>query len=165
MVNGSTSQQITGYVRNISFNKQKHRPFLGWYLIVTETGEEYLVRRDLSITSNWYRQVFQPTISLVDYIISDDEYHQFFKNDFRGLGFGMILAAAMRSVFPLNFWFGRVNIRFNIYQGLANILYVMAVFLIVVQVISLVRKKKLAASLKKLGGDMIFVGKLKRSHR
>ena len=40
---------LKGYAYNISVNKQKIMN--GWYLLITEGNQEYLVRRNYSLTS------------------------------------------------------------------------------------------------------------------
>ena len=112
-------KSIVGEPYNISLNHK--RILKGWYIIITKQGEEYLVQRNLSLSSNVYRNVYQTTFSFKESIIKP-------KKD-KGTYFailaifvGGMLARFLRVFLPVNTFFGEINMPVNVWVGISNVL-------------------------------------------
>ncbi|MET3557907.1 hypothetical protein ABID29_001019 [Streptococcus rupicaprae] len=123
-------ETIVGQVFNLSFNRKT--PVRGWYLILTDEDEEYLVQRNFGFSSNFYRNIYKVDQSLKEYIVSEADYESIVqKRDSKGIGLGIAIAlgALLRAIFPIQIWFGESNAQMNFTVGMTNILLTMLVLL------------------------------------
>lgn len=71
-------ERITGKIYNLSFKKNKI--LRGWNLIVTEDGEEYLLKRNWSLSPRMSQQCFRLDVSLANDIYTEIMYENAKKN-------------------------------------------------------------------------------------
>lgn len=60
---------VKGKVFKITFNPKKKKEISGWLLFITDTEEEYLIRRNISISNKMHEKIYQTDIPLKTYII------------------------------------------------------------------------------------------------
>lgn len=147
---------LKGYAYNISVNK--HKIMNGWYLLITEGNQEYLVRRNYSLTSKRFYSVYQTNDSLKDYIFSEKLEDQ---NKGRGLFLAIVIPSLLRLLTPLELWFGPTNRKGELIEGALNLLIFMIVFFLVVFLVSFIRFIVLKTFLKKRGDTIEYKGKIK----
>ena len=147
---------LKGYAYNISVNK--HKIMNGWYLLITEDNQEYLVRRNYSLTSKRFYSVYQTNDSLKDYIFSEKLENQ---NKGERLFLASVIPALLRLLTPLELWFGSTNRKGDFIEGALNLLFFMIVFFLVVLLVSFIRFIVLKTFLKKRGETLRYKGKIK----
>lgn len=147
---------LKGYAYNISVNK--HKIMNGWYLLITEDNQEFLVRRNYSLTSKRFYSVYQTNNSLKDYIFSENVEDG---NKGRGLFLAIVIPALLRLLTPLELWFGSTNRKGDFIEGALNLLFFMIVFFLVVFLVSFMRFIVLKTFLKKRGETLRYKGKIK----
>lgn len=154
---------IQGQVYNFSLNKSSRKPVLGWYIIVTGTGEECLVKRNFSFSSNWSRQIYQTNISMQEFLISVDEYEAFYHKHggFYGIGIGIALGSLLRLITPLEFWFGKYNENLSPLSGGIGVISMLIMTFLWLWLLSSFRKIKLMKMIKNKGGYLSLIGKVK----
>ena len=94
-------QKINGCVYNISLNDQTLQK--GWYLIVTDQHQEYLVQRNWSLSTNKSFAIYQ-----TNYSFSEHTYNQNVRSrtGLSYLGTTIVIAALIRLLTPYQFWPG-----------------------------------------------------------
>lgn len=147
---------LKGYAYNISVNK--HKIMNGWYLLITEDNQEYLVRRNYSLTSKRFYSVYQTNNSLRDCIFLENVEDG---NKGRGLFLAIVIPALLRLLTPLELWFGSTNRKGDFIEGALNLLFFMIVFFLVVFLVSFIRFIVLKTFLKKRGETLRYKGKIK----
>lgn len=121
--------EIEGEVYNLSLDK-KHI-FRGWYVVISKSGEEYLVQRSFSISSKWFRNVYKVEYRLDEYLITEkSKALSFRKNKSLYLGLGLAIASILnvfiRKWLPFDFWFGHVNATFDFAKGIGSLFVMLA---------------------------------------
>ena len=146
---------IKGRCYNISLNGKK--AFLGWFLIISDNGQEYLVERNGTMSCGCFRKVYQTAYSFIP--------HTEFLNKsnnlpaIAGTSIGLILARMLRKIIPLDFFFGPVNRPMNIGTGLVNIAIVVGSIVLSMLFVTYYRKKRLEFFLNKKGCKLRLIGK------
>lgn len=143
-------KKINAETYNITLDRKK--VFKGWYAIKSETGEEYLIERSFSLSSNWQRNLYKVDDSLDRYLITNDNIKSQF--NVMGIGIALALSALLRFFIPINVWFGQTNNTLNIITGLSNILLMITV--VVFWIICVIQLRRLSIkrefpSLRKVG--------------
>ena len=94
-------QKINGCVYNISLNDQTLQK--GWYLIVTDQHQEYLVQRNWSLSNKKSFAIYQ-----TNYSFSEHTYNQNVRSrtGLSYLGTTIVIAALIRLLTPYQFWLG-----------------------------------------------------------
>ena len=151
-------KSIVGEPYNISVNHK--RILKGWYIIITKQGEEYLVQRNLSLSSNVYRNVYQTTFSFKESIIKP-------KKD-KGTYFailaifvGGMLARFLRVFLPVDTFFGDINMPVNVWVGISNIWILLLSTVSYLLFLKFYRKKKLEKFLQQHESSLTYVGKIR----
>ncbi|MCY7015596.1 hypothetical protein [Streptococcus sanguinis] len=148
---------IKGRCYNISLNNKK--TFLGWFLIISDNGQEYLVERNGTMSCGCFRKVYQTDYSF--------EPHTAFLNKsnnlpaIAGTSIGLILARMLRKIIPLNFFFGPINRPMNIGTGLVNIGVAIGTMVLAMFLVKYYRKKRLEFFLNKKGCKLSLIGKVR----
>lgn len=145
-------KKINAESYNITLDRKK--VFKGWYAIKSETGEEYLIERSFSLSSNWQRNLYKVDDSLDRYLITNDNIKSHF--NVMGIGIALALSALLRFFIPINVWFGQTNNTLNIITGLSNILLMITV--VVVWIICVIQLRRL--SIKRVFPSLRKVGKV-----
>ena len=146
---------IKGRCYNISLNNKK--PFLGWFLIISDNGQEYLVQRNGVLSWGSFRKVYQTDYSFI-------QHTEFFKKSnklalFGGTSIGLILARLLKRIIPLYYFFGPVNRPMNIGTGLVNIAITFGAIVLSMLFVTCYRRKRLEFFLNKKGCKLRLIGK------
>lgn len=151
-------ETIEGKPYNIFITHKKS--LKGWYIIITKQGEEYLVQRNLSLSSNVYRNVYQTTFSFKESIIKP-------KKD-KGTYFailaifvGGMLARFLRVFLPINTFFGEINMPVNVCIGISNVSILLLSTVSYLLFLKFYRKKELEKFLQRYESSLTYVGKIR----
>ena len=144
-------QKIKGRVYNISLNEQTLQK--GWYLIVTDQHQEYLVQRNWSLSTKRSFAIYQ-----TNYSFSSKHTHSQNVRSRKGLsylGATIVIAALIRLLTPYQFWLGPTIKATNYFQGTVHLLS------LTLAVVTVYRKMKLKAFLKGKKADLKYIGRVK----
>lgn len=150
------SKVLRGHAFNISLDKSKI--LKGWYLFVTESNQEYLVRRNWSLTSRRSYSFYQTDFSLADYKLSEQADS---KNKNSYLVLALVIASLLRVLTPLDWWFGPTNYPVDIIDGGINLAILLVIFFLAALIVSWSRVQVLRFFLKKEGAVLQYKGKIK----
>lgn len=153
MVNDS----IKGRCYNFSLNGKK--PLMGWFLIISDDGQEYLVQRNTKLSYHNYRKVYQANYSFKNNIASAKNTNNL--SSTIGLISGLALVRIFRKIIPLDLFFGPVNRPMNVGVGLTNIALLIFTVGLAMFFVNLYRKKNLEIFLNKRGHKLVKIGKIK----
>ena len=105
-------QNFKGRVYNISLNEQTLQK--GWYLIVTDQHQEYLVQRNWSLSTKNSFAIYQ-----TNYSFSEHTHNQNVRSrkGLSYLGATVVTAALIRLLTPYRFWLGPTIKATNYFQG------------------------------------------------
>ncbi|HFR3867680.1 TPA: hypothetical protein ACHWA6_001218 [Streptococcus suis] len=157
-VGGNLIKNIKGKV--YSFSRDGKRAVKGWFLIIEDDGKEYLVRRNFSLSSNWYRKVYRSNRSLKEYLISGEDYErlsQSSKYQGWGIGLGIAIGAIINQIAPSNLFFGAINSSGDAMIGIKSIGTLILVTAVSFSLASVIRKMRLERQL----GSLVLIGKIK----
>ena len=149
-------EKINGHVYNISLNDKTLQK--GWYLIVTDQNQEYIVKRNCSLSTKRSFDIYQ-----TNYSFSKHTHNQNVRSriGLSYLGATVVIAALIRLLTPYQFWLGPTIKATNYFQGTVHLLslaFAVAFSLIFVAVF---RKMKLKAFLKGKKADLKYIGRVK----
>lgn len=149
-------EKINGHVYNISLNDKTLQK--GWYLIVTDQNQEYIVKRNCSLSTKRSFAIYQ-----TNYSFSKHTHNQNVRSriGLSYLGATVVIAALIRLLTPYQFWLGPTIKATNYFQGTVHLLslaFAVAFSLIFVAVF---RKMKLKAFLKGKKADLKYIGRVK----
>lgn len=151
-------KSIVGEPYNISVDHK--RILKGWYIIITKKGEEYLVQRNLSLSSNAYRNVYQTTFSFKELLIKPKkEKKAYFA--MLAIFVGGLLARFLRVFLPVNMFFGDINMPVNVWVGISNVLILLLSTASYLLFLKFYRKKKLEKFLQQHESSLTYVGKIR----
>ena len=88
-----------GTCLNISLNGK--RRLWGFFLLVTDQGEEFIIKRNSKIPFDRYRKVYQTTYSFKDKVFTKKAPNNF--SAVIGVPLGLLLARTFRKIFPWTF--------------------------------------------------------------
>lgn len=106
-------QKFKGRVYNISLNGQTLQK--GWYLIVTDQHQEYLVQRNWSLSTKRSFAIYQTNYSFSKHTHSQDVRSRM---GLSYLGATIVIAALIRLLTPYQFWLGPTIKTTNYFQGM-----------------------------------------------
>lgn len=150
------NQKINGRVYNISLNDQILQK--GWYLIVTDHNQEYLVQRNCSLSTKRSFAIYQTNYSFSKHI-----HNQNVKSS-KGLsyvGATVVIASLIRLFTPYPLWLGPTIKATNYLQGAIHLLTLALAVAFSFIFVSVFRKTKLKAFLKKKKADLKYIGRVK----
>lgn len=148
--------RVKGRVFNITLNDKVIQK--GWYLIVTDLGQEYLVQRNYSLSSKSFFRIYQTEYSLYNHI-SDRGLNS--NKRLTNLGIAIVLSACIRWLTPFELWLGPTNHTASLVQGSINVLILVLVLFISFFWVSWYRKIKLKNFLRKQNADLSYIGKVR----
>ena len=135
-----------GQCFNISLNGK--RPLWGYFLLVTDQGEEFIVKRNSKIPFDKYRKVYQTNHSFKDQIFSKKAPANIYS--LIGVPLGLLLARTFIKILPMDLFFGKANLDLNVREGAINVfLFLFA------------RYVQLKRFVKKNEAELVFVGQIK----
>ena len=104
------SMLTKGTCFNISLNGK--RPLWGYFLLVTDQGEEFIIKRNSKIPFDRYRKVYQTSYSFKDQIFSKKAPANV--SSLIGVPLGLLLARTYRKILPMDLFFGKANLDLNV---------------------------------------------------
>ena len=149
-------EKIKGRVYNISLNEQTLQK--GWYLIVTEQHQEYLVQRNWSLSTKRSFAIYQTNYSFSKHTHSQDV------RSWKGpscFGATIVIAALIRLLTPYQFWLGPTIKATNYFHGIVHLLSFGLVVTFSFMFVAVFRKMKLKAFLKGKKADLKYIGRVK----
>ena len=151
-----SKEKINGRVYNISLNDQTLQK--GWYLIVTDQNQEYLVQRNCSLSTKRSFAIYQ-----TNYSFSKHTHNQNVKSS-KGLsyvGVTVVIASLIRLFTPYPLWLGPTIKATNYFQGTIHLLTLALAVAFSFIFVSVFRKMKLKAFLKGKKADLKYIGRVK----
>ena len=136
---------------NISLNGK--RPLWGYFLLVTDQGEEFIIKRNSKIPFDRYRKVYQTNHSFKDQIFSKKAPANI--SSLIGVPLGLLLARTFRKILPMDLFFGKANLDLNVREGAINVL------LFLLWLVTIARYVQLKQFVKKNGAELALVGQIK----
>ena len=149
-------QNFKGRVYNISLNEQTLQK--GWYLIVTDQHQEYLVQRNWSLSTKNSFAIYQ-----TNYSFSEHTHNQNVRSR-KGLSYlraTVVTAALIRLLTPYRFWLGPTIKATNYFQGTVHLLSLALAVTFSFMFVAVYRKIKLKAFLKGKKADLKYIGRVK----
>lgn len=149
-------EKINGRVYNISLNDQTLQK--GWYLIVTDQNQEYLVKRNCSLSTKRPFDIYQTNYSFIKHT-----HNQNVKSS-KGLsylGATVVIASIIRLLTPYQLWLGPTIKATNYLQGIVHLLSLAFAVTVSFIFVAVFRKMKLKAFLKGKKADLKYIGRVK----
>lgn len=149
-------EKINGHVYNISLNDKTLQK--GWYLIVTDQNQEYIVKRNCSLSTKKSFAIYQ-----TNYSFSKHTHNQNEKSS-RGLsylGATVVIAAFIRLLTPYPLWLGPTIKATNYLHGTIHLLTLTLALAFSFIFVAVFRKMKLKAFLKGKKADLKYIGRVK----
>lgn len=148
--------RVKGQVFNIALNDKVVQK--GWYLIVTDLDQEYLVQRNYSLSSKSFFKIYQTEYPLCNHI-SDRGLNS--NKQLTNLGIAIVLSAFIRWLTPFELWLGPTNHVASLVQGSINISILVLVLFISFFLVSWYRKIKLKNFLRERNADLLYIGRVR----
>ena len=142
---------------NISLNGK--RPLWGFFLLVTDQGEEFIIKRNSKIPFDRYRKVYQTTYSFKDKVFTKKAPNNL--SAVIGVPLGLLLARTFRKILPTDLFFGKPNLDLNIREGAINVLLFLFAVMITLWLVTIARYVQLKRYVKKNGVELALVGQIK----
>ncbi|MBC8776550.1 hypothetical protein [Streptococcus sp. IMAU 99161] len=149
-------QKINGRVYNISLNDQTLQK--GWYLIVTDQNQEYLVKRNCSFSTKRSFAIYQTNYSFSKHTHSQNVRS---RKGLSYLGATVVIAALIRLLTPYQLWLGPTIKATNYLQGMVHLLSLAFAVTVSFIFVAVFRKMKLKAFLKGKKADLKYIGRVK----
>lgn len=149
-------QNFKGRVYNISLNEQTLQK--GWYLIVTDQHQEYLVQRNWSLSTKRSFAIYQTNYSFSKHTHSQNVRS---RKGLSYLGATIVIAALIRLLTPYQFWLGPTIKATNYFQGTVHLLSLALAMTFSFMFVAVLRKMKLKAFLKGKKADLKYIGRVK----
>lgn len=149
-------QKINGHVYNLSLNEQTLQK--GWYLIVTDQHQKYLVQRNWSLSTKRSFAIYQ-----TNYSFSEHTHNQNVRSrkSLSHLGATVVMAALIRLLTPYQLWLGPTIKASNYLQGMVHLLSLAFAVTVSFVFVAVFRKMKLKAFLKEEKADLKYIGRVK----
>ncbi|MBM7642763.1 hypothetical protein [Streptococcus loxodontisalivarius] len=153
-------REVFGDIYNLTLN-QKSR-VRGWNLIVAEDGSEYLMFRNLSLSSRFHRSIYQTDLSLSECRILDKQYQKQSKGARKlAILIAVVSGPIIRSLGMNSFIFGKGNIPVDFFTALRNISIVAIVIALFLALTAFLRFFHMKRFLSQKGFNLVYVGKIR----
>lgn len=149
-------EKINGHVYNISLNDKTLQK--GWYLIVTDQHQEYIVKRNCSLSTKRTFAIYQTNYSFSKHTHSQNVRS---RKSLSHLGATVVIAALIRLLTPYQFWLGPTIKATNYFQGTVHLLSLALAVTFSFMFVAVLRKMKLKAFLKVKKADLKYIGRVK----
>lgn len=149
-------EKINGHVYNISLNDQTIQK--GWYLIVTDQNQEYLVKRNCSLSTKRSFAIYQTNYSFSKHTHSQNVRSRI---GLSYLGATVVIATLIRLLTPYQLWLGPTIKATNYLQGMVHLLSLAFAVTVSFIFVAVFRKMKLKAFLKGKKADLKYIGRVK----
>lgn len=141
----------------ISLNGKK--PLWGFFLLVTDQGEEFIIKRNSKIPFDRYRKVYQTTYSLKDQIFLKKAPANVYS--LIGVPLGLLLARTIRKILPMDLFFGKLNLDLDVREGVVNVLLFLLAVIVTLWLVTIARYLQLKRFVEKNGAKLEVVGQIK----
>ena len=135
------------------------RPLWGFFLLVTDQGEEFIIKRNSKIPFDRYRKVYQTTYSLKDQIFLKKAPANVYS--LIGVPLGLLLARTFRKILPMDLFFGKLNLDLDVREGAMNVLLFLFAVIVTLWLVSVARDIQLKRFVEKNGAELVLVGQIK----
>ncbi|WP_368402636.1 hypothetical protein [Streptococcus parasanguinis] len=142
---------------NISLNGK--RPLWGFFLLVTDQGEEFIVKRNSKIPFDKYRKVYQTNHSFKDQIFLKKAPNNL--SAVIGVPLGLLLARTFRKILPMDLFFGKPNLDLDVREGVVNVLLFLLAVIVTLWLVTIARYVQLKWFVEKNGAKLEVVGQIK----
>lgn len=149
-------QKINGRVYNISLNEQTLQK--GWYLIVTDQHQEYLVQRNWSLSTKNSFAIYQTNYSFIKHTHNQNVRS---RTGLSYVGATLVIASLICLLTPYQFWLGPTIKATNYLQGMVHLLSLAFAVTVSFIFVAVFRKMKLKAFLKGKKADLKYIGRVK----
>ena len=146
-----------GQCFNISLNGK--RPLWGFFLLVTDQGEELIIKRNSKIPFDRYRKVYQTNHLFKDQIFSKKAPANI--SSLIGVPLGLLLARTFRKILPMDLFFGKPNLDLDVREGVVNVLIFLLAVIVTLWLVTIARYVQLKRFVEKNGAELVLVGHIK----
>lgn len=149
-------EKINGHVYNISLNDKTLQK--GWYLIVTDQNQEYIVKRNCSLSTKRSFAIYQTNYSFSKHTHSQNVRSRI---GLSYLGATVVIATLIRLHTPYQLWLGPTIKATNYLHGAIHLLTLTLAVTVSFIFVAVFRKMKLKAFLKGKKADLKYIGRVK----
>lgn len=149
-------EKINGHVYNISLNDQTIQK--GWYLIVTDQNQEYLVKRNCSLSTKRSFAIYQTNYSFSKHTHSQNVRSRI---GLSYLGATVVIATLIRLLTPYQLWLGPTIKATNYLQGMVHLLSLAFAVTVSFIFVAVFREMKLKVFLKGKKANLKYIGRVK----
>ena len=149
-------QKINGRVYNISLNEQTLQK--GWYLIVTDQNQEYIVKRNCSLSTKRSFAIYQTNYSFIKHTHNQNVRS---RTGLSYVGATLVIASLICLLTPYQLWLGPTIKATNYLQGMVHLLSLAFAVTVSFIFVAVFRKMKLKAFLKGKKADLKYIGRVK----
>lgn len=142
---------------NISLNGK--RALWGFFLLVTDQGEEFIIKRNSKIPFDRYRKVYQTTYSFKDKVFTKKAPNNL--SAVIGVPLGLLLARTFRKILPMDLFFGKPNLDLDVREGVVNVLIFLLAVIVTLWLVTIARYVQLKRFVEKNGAELVLVGQIK----
>ena len=135
------------------------RPLWGYFLLVTDQGEEFIVKRNSKISFDRYRKVYRTSYSFKDQIFSKKAPVNV--SSLIGVPLGLLLARTFRKILPMDLFFGKPNLDLDVREGVVNVLIFLLAVIVTLWLVTIARYVQLKRFVEKNGAELVLVGQIK----
>lgn len=135
------------------------RPLWGYFLLVTDQGEEFIIKRNSKIPFDRYRKVYQTTYSFKEKVFTKKAPNNL--SAVIGVPLGLLLTRIFRKILPMDLFFGKPNLDLNVREGVINVLLFLFAVILTLWLVTIARYVQLKRYVKKNGAELALVGQIK----
>lgn len=135
------------------------RPLWGYFLLVTDQGEEFIIKRNSKIPFDRYRKVYQTTYSFKEKVFTKKAPNNL--SAVIGVPLGLLLTRIFRKILPMDLFFGKPNLDLNVREGAINVLLFIFAVILTLWLVTIARYVQLKRYVKKNGAELALVGQIK----
>ncbi|MTC89760.1 hypothetical protein GKS17_01405 [Streptococcus uberis] len=152
-------KQEKGNIYNIAHKKM----FRGWNLVILDSGEEILMRRNLSISKKKFYTAYKSTIPLREYLAVSDDLKGNLKRSSVGIFVAIISASIVRNFVPRSYIIGNVNFPFSFQNAIVNLFIVIIVLFLFFNLLCFYRYNRLKKFIESQNGTLMMIGKIRNN--
>lgn len=157
-----SKNKIYGRAYNVTYDPGKHKRVIGWYVILTEDGEEYLVRHNTTQPWRCFRKVYQTDYSFRELVLTNTDLKQHgWRTTWWEVPVLYFFWRLVTRLIPQDLLFGKYNENFSIVEGISNLLVMAGVVGLLFYLLSLWRFARLKIFLRSQGTELTAVGKIR----
>ncbi len=148
---------IKGKCYNISLNGKT--PLWGYYLFISENGDEYIIKRNSKIPFDRYRKVYKTKYSFKNNVFLQKVSTNL--STLIGVPLGLLFVRMFRKIIPMDIFFGKPNLDLEIREGFTNVFLVLVAIIVTLWLVTVARYIQLKRFVEKNGEQIELVGEIK----